>query len=780
MTMRQLLLLILFAFSGSSIPADDPAEDTDIRRERWEFFENKVRPLLQEHCLECHSTEAAAENGELDLQRAAGIARGGSRGLLNDASSPESGLLARVISYQDSDPDLRMPPSGQLSPGQREVLMQWAMMGLPVPEYQPEEVRRTEEIDFAAGREFWAFQPLQQIVLPDEFPRVGRESEVIDFMIQHRLQQAGIDRGQPASRPVLMRRLSFDLTGLPPSPEDLSRVLTEDDQWVAREIERLLGEVSYGERWARFWLDLARYTDLTPDWQSPTDRGWLYRDWVVAAFNRNLPYDEFVRLQLAADKVHGASPADQAALGFLGLSPTYWKELRLAPEVIQQIVADEWDERTDTVSRTFLGLTVSCARCHDHKFDPVSTEDYYGLTGVVASTQLDERPLLAAETAARVIAGRSELAELQEQLNAKPEPAAQLRESLERKISELRNSIPELETPFAHVVRDATIHVLPDGAEKTRLEYHEGEAIDLEVFRRGNPSNRGKKVGRRFLTVLSTEGEVALRQGSGRLQLADAILNEGRSLTARVIVNRVWAEHFGRGLVGTLSDFGRQGDRPSHPELLEYLSGRFIEEGWDIKWLHRQILLSQTWQLSSEWNDKAGAKDPENRLLWRANRRQLPFEMWRDAMLSASGRLEATVGGPGSSIDQQEFFRRSLYLIVAREELHPVQRMHDFPEATAHSPARVPTTTPLQQLYMLNSDWIRQRAVDLHQRLGAGDERQRIQRLWQLSWGRHATDAELEDAVQFIRSGGGTSDEIPAWQDLIQAVLSANEFHFLE
>ncbi len=741
-----------------------------------EFFERQIRPLLSTHCLECHSAAAAVENGELDLQSPAGIARGGSRGRLISTTADQPHLLLAAVGYLD--PDLQMPPKGQLTPDQIQLLKQWVDLGLPVPEYQPETIRGQESIDFAAGREFWSFQPLQEMQPPGGVPSRGYESAAIDAYVTDRLSAAGLSLSAAASPVVLVRRLSFDLAGLPPELPDLVRAEAGGEGWFELEVERLLAAESYGERWSRFWLDLARYADFTPDWQSPTDRGWLYRDWVVSAFNRNLPYDEFVRMQLAADLTPAAPITDHAALGFLGLSPTYWKELRLAPSVIQQIVADEWDERTDVVTRTFLGLTVSCARCHDHKFDPISTEDYYALAGVVASSQLDERPLLDAETTQLVIDGRKQLQQLQQQLQAKPAPEGNVRDMLEEQLAALRAAIPQLDTPFAHVLREATLHVLPQGEDMTRLEYREGEAMDLEVFRRGNPANRGDLVPRRFLTVLSAGGEVPLRDGSGRRQLADAILEQGQALTARVIVNRIWAEHFGSGLVRTTSDFGQQGERPSHPELLDYLAWRFVEQGWDLKWLHRQILHSRVWQQGSFWHEAGSTTDPDNRLLWRSPRRQLPFEMWRDAMLSVSGRLQREVGGPGKTIDTPDFFRRSLYLVVDREELHPVQRIHDFPEASAHSPVRVPTTTPLQQLYLLNSDWVLQRTQDFAARTADLPVDDRVSRIWMSAWGRPPTERELSLAREFVKDAAGDPGE-ERWQDLIQSVLSANEFYFL-
>ncbi|MGV2341419.1 MAG UNVERIFIED_CONTAM: DUF1549 domain-containing protein [Planctomycetaceae bacterium] len=287
--------------------------------------------------------------------------------------------------------------------------------------------------------------------------------------------------------------------GLPPTPEQQAAFAADSSpEATARLIDELLNSPHYGERWARVWLDLARYTDFTPDWQNPTDRGWIYRDWVVEAFNRNLPFDQFLKLQLAADRIPETPPSDLAALGFLGLSPTYWKELRLAPIVIEQIVADEWDERVDAVCRTFLGLTVSLLRCHDHKFDPISTADYYGLAGVFASTQLDERPLLPADQAAAVITARSTARNLEAKLKSLKEKSAAEAADVEQQLTALRQS-PNFDAPFAHVLRESSLFVLPEGDELTKLEYRDGVARDLPIFRRGNPGNTGEVVPRRSL-----------------------------------------------------------------------------------------------------------------------------------------------------------------------------------------------------------------------------------------------------------------------------------------
>ncbi len=375
-----------------------------------------VRPLLAKHCYECHSRKDGPDNGELVLESIAGIAKGGSRGSLFHSDDPAASLLLKSVRYED--PELQMPPAGKLPAEDIAVLEAWIQAGAPLPDYKEEVPSENHGARPEASRDFWSFRPLQETPVP-EVRDTAWPTNAIDRFILAALEQQSLPPSPQADSTTLLRRLTFDVTGLPPSPEDLDRFesSTSPTAWPV-EVDRLLASPHYGERWARMWLDLARYTDFTPEWQSPTDRGWLYRDWVVSFLNENRPYDEFVRLQLAADLQPETRPEDLAALGFLGLSPTYWKELRLAPSVIEQIVADEWDERIDAVTRTYLGLTVSCARCHDHKFDPITMSDYYGLAGIFASTQLHERPLLPQNEATQVIQARNQVKELEAKLKS--------------------------------------------------------------------------------------------------------------------------------------------------------------------------------------------------------------------------------------------------------------------------------------------------------------------------------------------------------------------------
>ncbi len=597
-------------------------------------------------------------------------------------------------------------------------------------------VRATDKpaLSLVEGRKFWSFQPLK----PHTPPLVKDAAwplRRLDTFVLAELEKHGLAPASAASRQVLVRRVYFDLIGLPPSPEEVEAFVSDPaSDAYERMVDQLLASPRHGERWGRFWLDLARYADVKEEWADTKGSPWIYRDWVVRAVNDDMPYDQFVQLQLAADLMPDVEARERAALGFLGLSPTYWKELKLAPDVIKTVVAEEWEERIHTISGTFLGLTVACARCHDHKFDPITMHDYYALAGVLASTRLTDRRVPTSSGLDKV-------------------PA----------------------------VEDASMFVLPDGPHKTKVEYKPGEALDVAMQLRGNPTTLGPAVPRRFLAVLSPETPKPFVQGSGRIELARAIVNEGGSLAARVFVNRIWQHHFGSALVETPSDFGTQGARPSHPELLDDLAQRFVASGWSMRWLHREIVLSATYRQNSTPNSEhrtPNPSDPDNRWLGRMNRRRLEVEAWRDAMLAVAGNLSLTQGGAPIDLNNPANHRRTLYGIVKRRELNDLLRLHDFPDPTTHCAGRIPTTTPLQQLYTLNSPFMQQQSAALARRLEreATTTEARVQRAYRLLYGRAATEAQVKLAVDFL----GDKPNATAWQQYAQVLLGSNEFLFVD
>lgn len=758
-----------------------------------EFFEKKIRPLLQERCGECHSKQTGDKNGELFLDAAAGIRKGGSRGTLLLAGKPEESLLIKAVRYADEE--LQMPPAGKLADAEIQRLIEWVRRGAALPN-ETAAAESTRRIDIEAGKNFWSFRPLQPADVPaiknPAWPRTRT-----DVFLLAKLEAAGMKPAVEADRRTLIRRLSFDLAGLPPTADEVDAFLA-DERPDAYEtlVERLLLSPHFGERMARDWLDLARYTDSTAWWLNSAENAWLYRDWVVRAMNEDRPYDDFVRRQLAADQMPDSPPADLAAVGFLGLSPTYWKELRLAPHVIEAVVAEEWDERIDAVSRTFLGLTVACARCHDHKFDPVTTKDYYALAGVFASCQLTERPLVPDAEAGVLKKARGQLkawdAELKKIKDMNSEPARQL----QAKIDDLRRTTPGVDLPFAHVMEEASVYVLPDGADKTKVDIRPGDVRDVPVFRRGSPTNPGEIVPRRFLAVLSPGEPQKFQHGSGRLELANAIVTNSQALAARVIVNRIWTHHFGRGLVRTVSDFGNQGERPTHPELLDDLSRRFIEHGWSLRWLHREMVLSSAYRQSSKERiadgaasqpatlNPPGSVDPDNRLLGRMPRRRLEVEAWRDALLAGTGQFVETMGGPSTPLDSLQNVRRTLYGTVSRHEQNDMLRLYDFPEPSSHSPNRMPTTTPLQQLFVLNSPFVTQSADKLANAALSGAERstrQRIEASYRALLQRNPTTQELALGETFLADCAAAKlAPLDAWRLYAHALLGLNELMFVD
>lgn len=704
---RAFLLLLLFPVVARS--AATP-EDRD-------FFEKKVRPLLHSRCQSCHSVASKKSRGGLRLDSRASILKGGDSGPAVVPGQPGKSLLIQAIRHEHES--LAMPLADKLPRGEIAILEEWVRRGAFYPDSAGPVARRDPAGD---GKNFWSFQPLKQYPLP-AVRDLAWARRTIDRFTLASMEKHGLTPSPEADRRTLVRRVTFDLVGLPPTPEEVEAFVADNrPDAYGRLVEHLLASPRHGERWGRFWLDLVRYCDVAEPWLGLKGAPHLYRDWVVQAFNDDLPYDRFVQMQLAGDQLPDTTPGDRAALGFLGLAPTYWKELKLDHQVIRGVVAEEWEERIHTLTSTFLGLTVGCARCHDHKFDPITQKDYYALAGVFASFRQADI------------------------------------------------SLTQGKGPMALGVVDSSLHVVPDGPHRTKL-VHKPQPQDVAMQLGGNPARTGPVVPRRFLTVLSANEPRLFRQGSGRLDLARALVEEGGPLAARVIVNRVWRHHLGEGLVRTPSDFGTQGERPSHPELLDDLAARFVARGWSLKWLHREIVLSATYQESSLTTDADRlSRDPDNRWLARAPRRRLEVEAWRDALLAVTGTLDGRMGGPALDLDRPDNTHRTLYGLVKRRELNDLLRLYDFPDATTHSPARTPTTTPLQQLFVLNSPFMRRQAQALVRRLWAeapGSDEGRIQRAYALLFGRQPTAAELRLGLEFVR-------EAP-WEQYAQVLLAAGE-----
>ncbi|MBI3416954.1 MAG: DUF1549 domain-containing protein [Verrucomicrobia bacterium] len=587
-----------------------------------------------------------------------------------------------------------------------------------------------DSINWSKEQQFWAFRAPASPT-PPAVKNARWVRQPLDRFILARLEARQLSPALEAGKRTLIRRLSFDLTGLPPTPDEVQAFLADRRaDAYERLVERLLASPRFGERMASLWLPLARYAEdqahqVGDDTKYFYPNAWRYREWVINAFNRDLPYDEFIRLQLAADKIEGTNSPNLAALGFLGLGPKYYNRDRL------EVQADEWEDRVDTVSRTMLGLTVACARCHDHKFDPITMRDYYGLAGVFAGTRM---------------------------VNRRPDGS------------------PEKGDAQSTNLLAATLHVVEDS----------DKVEDLPVFLRGNVSRKGPVAERRFLRVLSRDEPPAFTHGSGRRELADAIADRANPLTARVLVNRVWTQFFGQSLVPTPSNFGHSGQPPTYPELLDDLAVRFMDNGWSVKVLLREIVLSATYRQGSARAPHAAeaarrdSVDPSNELLWHMNRRRFSIEQWRDAVLVASGELE-TGGGKSLELDDPVNRRRTVYARVSRLKLNDLLMQFDYPDANVHAEKRGVTTTALQKLFVLNSPFMLERARAFAARLNVSPKESnelRVQRAYQLLFDREPSREESKLASDFL--GKPASGELSRWEQYAQLLLASNEMMYVD
>ncbi len=927
------------------------AAETSAEPQAVEFFEKRVRPVLVEHCYSCHG--AKKQEAGLRLDSAAGWRKGSENGPVIEVDDVEQSRLLEVVRYRG---ETKMPPKGKLPDQAIEALTIWLKMGAAWPVEDAVAASNRPPIPAELAKNHWSFQP----VLDPAVPRVqDREwgKTPVDAFVLATLESAGLRPSPRADRCTLIRRATFDLHGLPPTPDEVA-AFERDESPAAfdKVVNRLLESPRYGERWGRHWLDVARYSD-TKGYVRLKDNpnypgAWTYRDYVIRAFNEDLPYDQFIVQQLAADQLDlGDDPRPLAAMGFLTLGQRF---INSQHDII--------DDRIDVVTRGLLALTTTCARCHDHKFDPISMHDYYGLHGVFASS-LEPRvpPLIVPpselaryesyrqelqrrtdqfqqflqtqqakfETSFRARAGDYLLAAQQEKVQSNflavmflvdaskdlnpvmtqrwgrlleqtrqqqhsvlapwhalarlsaasstaDEFTAQARE-LVRKWRESPGATPPMNAVVVRALTDApplnlaevasrygdlfqqaetrwqetlktdnTATQLPDPGweELRRLLYgpnappvvaltdveeflfvdtttqnlfHEQQRqvedwiaspgaaphahilVDAaiptnpRVFLRGNASSPGEAVPRQFLKVLTRGEQRPFQHGSGRLELSRAIADRNNPLTARVLVNRVWMNHFGAGLVHTPSDFGLRGESPTHPELLDYLAWRFMDEGWSIKNLHRLVMLSSVYQQQSQNNLEAKERDPENILLWKMNRRRLDWEALRDSLLAVSGQFDLTIGGPAVNLFPTPFStRRSVYGFIDRQNLPNLLRTFDFVPPDATSPQRHQTTVPQQALFLMNSTFLK----ECSQRLAARPDLQqaatnseRIDFVHRLVFGRPAGQEEIALGRKYMESpgasGGETSPAEPSpylslWEEYVQTLLLSNEFVFVD
>ncbi|MGH7959139.1 MAG: PSD1 and planctomycete cytochrome C domain-containing protein [Opitutaceae bacterium] len=792
------------------------------------LFKDSIEPLLREHCYKCHSHESEKIKGELVLDSRSGWAEGGASGPAIMPGKPDESLLYRAVSYADED--LQMPPKGKKLPAAEiEKFRRWIALGAPDPR---ERKLPTPEEKLAQAREHWAYRPITRMVAPAAKNGSPDSRQPIDAFVEAWLEAEGIRAAGPADSYTLLRRVTFDLTGLPPAPEEIAAFIDDArPDAYARVVERLLGSPAFGEHWARHWLDLACYGDMVDSARMPVRDAWRYRDYIVESFNRDKPLDRFIAEQLAGDLLPTANDAQRReqliALGFLAIGP--WS---LAEQVKEQLRMDVVDHQITRVGRVFLGMTLDCARCHNHKFDPVTLNDYYGLAGIFGSTETIAG-LWRGNLSLPVVAPLPETAEEKALREAATEPYA-------RELAEATRKLAWLQEEYALAAKELA------ACEEGKCEAHEAvvvaankkledqdKVVQLLDFHRPRPpeaaavrdrpqpadcrinvagsvSNLGAAVPRGFIAVLDATRPPLPAGQSGRLELAQWLTAADQPLTARVLANRIWHHVFGAGLVRSVDYFGERGERPTHPELLDYLALRLRDRGWGLKSLIREMVLSQTYQRASSHDELAAQRDPENRLLWRANRRRLDAEMIRDAWLAASGALSRERGGEAMplrvegnlaagdvanpptvsanlKLSPAQLARRTLYLPVyhrTQPQYADLLNLFDFPLPVESTGARRTTAVPTQSLYLLNAPFLKEQAKLLATRLLAetGDEVRRIERLWLLVCGQPPTAAEREAVNASLQAWLGEEPTAArrkeAWSRVCHSVLSSNAFLF--
>jgi len=776
-----------------------------------EFFETNVRPVLFEKCFSCHG--AKAQQGGLRLDARAAILQGGGNGPAIVAGNADASLLIKAVNYNAA---LKMPPSGKLKPVEIAALTDWVKMGAPWPEGAGGKAPLAAVHGSVPAKEaeHWSFRPVKKTAPPKVKNKAWVKSPIDNFILA-KLEAKSLTPAPEADRRTLIRRATIQLTGLPPTPEEIQAFsVDKSPNAYEKVVDRLLASPAYGEYWGRHWLDVARYADtkgyvFTED--AVLHNAYTYRDWVIRSTNEDLPYDQFIIQQLAADKLPlGDDKRSLAALGFLTIGRRFLND----PVFIN-------DDRIDVTTRGLMGLTVACARCHDHKFDPIKAKDYYALYGVFASgSESNPPPAISPK----------EISEPFEQYNAKVRETQTahdqaIRDQVRKLRARAEKTPADVPQEVKTVLQSIRPEVLPDARQLTKLspsfepaaqktiatshallddlkkhapptpEFAMGfqdnaSPFDPYVFIRGNPGNHGESVPRRFITCISAEEPKPFTGGSGRLELAKDIASKDNPLTARVFVNRVWMYHFGTGIVRTPGDFGKRGDPPTHPELLDWLAATFVENGWSMKKLHKQIMMSSAYRQSSTGAEKAISVDPENRLLSHQNRQRLDLEALRDSVLFVSGQLDRKMGGPAVEITTAPYPpRRTVYGFIDRQNLQGLYRTFDFASPDTSSAQRYHTTVPQQALYMMNSPFLIEQAKALSKRpeiATSPDIPTRIRLAYSVIFGRAPSSDELANGVHFlqgaeqIRPASAAPTALSPWEEYCQALLMTNEFSFVD
>jgi len=812
--------------------------DTD---EATALFESRIRPVLVEHCYKCHSDGARSPKGGLRLDSREALLKGGINGPAIVPGKPDHSLLIKALSHEDDVAE--MPPDEKLPDRVLADFRRWITLGAPDPRKESSAITKPAG-DAASGRDAWAFRPPRYPRVPSVRDTSWARDELDRFILAG-LEAKGLRPAPDADCYTWLRRVALDLVGLPPSPEQILAFIN-DPSPRARErvVDRLLGSPAFGERWARHWLDLTGYADQIGTANDIfAEHAWRYRDYVIAAFNTDRPFDRFIHEQLAGDLLPYGTVEERArnliATGFLVLG-----DLTVVEADKAKLRVDVIDQQVDKVGKAFLGMTLGCARCHDHKFDPISLSDYYAVAGIFASTEsvrkaewgvwswptVAELPETSAEQAERKARFEQHRQAIRA-LTAERERAAHrigeigvileghgkagktiasdpaTREALEKERRELEARVSKLATDMEHA------EFFTPAVPVAFAVHDAARPGGMRITIRGNAHALGDEVPRGFVRVVSQNRPVSIPSGeSGRRQLADWIANPENPLTARVAVNRIWQKLFGEGIVRSVDYFGSRAETPTHPELLDALALRFVVGGWSQKRLIRTLVLSRAYAMSSAHDSRSDAVDPDNRLLWRMNRRRLDAESLRDAMLAVAGTLAACRGGPGLPLEypentgglrkgdvnppsfrlarfrpEQEFVRTvHLPIIRSGPQAGPaeVRNVFDFTQPGEFAGQRPVTSVPTQALFLMNARILKRRALELARRTTAvAGADARLDGLWLRALNRPITAAERTDSAAFLVEmrtvdprGDPASRELRAWAELCHALLASNEF----
>jgi hypothetical protein len=801
-------LLALFALAWIS----PHVSAADLTPSQSDFFENRIRPVLADNCYKCHSTYAEKVKGGLLLDSREAVLKGGDSGAVIVPGNPETSLLIKAVRY--TDPDLQMPKDKKLPDNEIADLVAWVKMGAPDPRSATADQRKWTD----NKTNHWAWQPVKWQPVP-EVSNPGWCQSPVDNFVLVKLDENGLKPNLPADKRTLIRRATFDLIGLPPTPEEVRDFVNDDStNAFAKVVDRLLASPHYGERWGRHWLDVARYSDTKGQPRRNTEDNanpfaWTYRDYVIRSFNENKPYNIFILEQIAADRLFEMptwdhNPTNLAALGFLTVGDHY-----------MGMQNDILNDRIDAVTKGFLALTVTCARCHDHKFDPIPQKDYYSLRGIFDSS---------VEPKIEPVIGRVPNTPEYHDYYRRREQLAQAEATIEASLPLLRKGRNQVEIKKAQKELRETEHAIseleltnPAAPARAMVLEDAMRGHDSPVFIRGEAGNRGEPAPRRFLQVLSGPVRPVYTNGSGRLELAMAIANRNNPLTARVMINRIWQHHFGAGFVPTPDDFGMMSEPPSHPQLLDYLALNFMTNGWNIKKLHRLIMLSSVYQESSVNNPRYAQTDPGNRLLWRANLRRLEFEPLRDSLLAIGGSLDSTMyGRPVDRRLRPDSTRRTIYDYVDRANIADVLVNFDFATPDMVTGLRHVTTVPQQALFLMNSPLVielARRLVAMPDFVDSVDDAGRLNFLYERIFQRPPSAEETELGLEFVnqtpfhedvselpnndagsqfqrkngvggdlgqrgngkRIGGKRRAPLTSWEEYAQALLQSNETSFV-